>query len=264
MRIFEPHLHMYARVTQDYEALSRAGVEVIVEPAFWLGQPRNHPGSFLDYFDHLTGYEHNRAGRYGIKQFVSIAMNPKEANNRALAEAVIKEMPRWLENKVVVAVGEIGFDAITPIEEEMMVRQIELARTFGLPLQIHSPHLNKFQGIKRILEVVQQAGFPMEKTLVDHNLEDTTPMTLKAGAWAGHTVYPISKLSPERAANILEENGYDRMMIHSAADWGASDPMMVPHTIDELRGRGAKEKEIERLVWDNPVAFFSQSKRLTL
>ena len=38
MRIFEPHAHMYARTTADYEAMARAGVEYLVEPAFWLGQ----------------------------------------------------------------------------------------------------------------------------------------------------------------------------------------------------------------------------------
>jgi hypothetical protein len=264
MRIFEPHAHMYARVTQDYEAMARAGVEVIVEPAFWLGETRKHPGSFFDYFDHLTGYEHSRAARYGIKQFVTLAMNPKESNNRELAAAVVKELPRFLEREAVVAVGEIGFDAITPAEEEFVVQQIELARRFELPLLIHSPHLSKFEGIRKLLEIVKRVNFPMARTLMDHNVEDTTPMTLKAGAWAGHTVYPITKLSPERVANILEDNGYDRMMINSAADWGPSDPLMVSYCIEELRERGAKEKDIEKLVWDNPVAFFSQSKRLKL
>jgi predicted metal-dependent TIM-barrel fold hydrolase len=30
MRIFEPHAHMYARTTNDYEALAKAGVEYLV------------------------------------------------------------------------------------------------------------------------------------------------------------------------------------------------------------------------------------------
>jgi len=262
MRVFEPHIHMYARTTQDYEAMAKAGIEVIVEPAFWLGETRKYAGSFFDYFDHLIGYEHDRAARYGIRQYVTIAMNPKESNNWSLADEVVRELPRFLEVDHVVAVGEIGFDAITPAEEEFLVRQIELARDHELPLLVHSPHLNKFEGIRKILEIVEAVDFPMEKTLVDHNVEDTTPMTLKAGAWAGHTVYPITKLSPERMANILEENGSDRMMVNSAADWGPSDPLMVPHTIEELRRRGAKKKEIEKLVWDNPLAFFSQSGRI--
>ncbi len=264
MRIFEPHAHMYARVTTDYEAMARAGVEVVVEPAFWLGQTRRRAGSFLDYFEHLLEYENSRAARYGIKQFVTLAMNPKEANDRALAEAVIAELPRYLEHPRVVGVGEIGFDAINEVEEEYMVKQIGLAREFGLPLMIHSPHLDKKRGILRILEVCRELGYPMKQVLVDHNVEDTTGPTLAAGAWAGHTVYPITKLSPERMANLCAEHGYDRMMVNSAADWGPSDPLMVPHVVEELRGRGVAEKKIQKLVWDNPVSFYSQSGRLKL
>ncbi|HTF57710.1 MAG TPA: TatD family hydrolase [Planctomycetota bacterium] len=264
VRIFEPHAHMYARTTSDYEAMARAGIEVVVEPAFWLGETRRHAGSFFDYFSHLTNYEHDRAAKYGIKQFVTLAMNPKESNDRALNDAVLAELPRYLEHERVVAVGEIGYDRISPEEEDSMIRQIEMARKVGLPLLVHSPHVNKPQGIQRILEVVKETGFPLERTLVDHNTEETTGMTLAAGAWAGHTVYPITKLSPERMANILEDHGWDRMLVNSAADWGPSDPLMVPHTIEELRSRGAPEKRIRQLVWDNPVAFFSQSGRLKL
>ena len=144
----------------------------------------------------------------------------------------------------------------------MISDSTELARQFKLPLLIHSPHLGKFDGIKRLLDVLQGMSFPMEQVLMDHNVESTTPMTLKAGAWAGHTVYPISKLSPERMANILEDNGYDRMMINSAADWGPSDPLMITHTLNELKSRGAKATELQRLVWDNPWNFFAQSGRL--
>ncbi|MGN6632831.1 MAG: TatD family hydrolase, partial [Nitrososphaeraceae archaeon] len=28
-RLFDPHIHMYSRTTNDYEAMSKAGVEVI-------------------------------------------------------------------------------------------------------------------------------------------------------------------------------------------------------------------------------------------
>lgn len=262
MRIFEPHAHMYARVTRDYEVMAKAGVEMIVEPAFWLGETRKHAGSFFDYFDHLYNYEHQRAGRYGIKQYVALAMNPKESNNRELAEAVVKELPRFLDRERVVSVGEIGFDAINDVEEDYFVRQTEMAREFKLPLLIHSPHLGKYEGIRRLLDVLKRIQFPMGQVLMDHNQEDTTPMTLKEGAWAGHTVYPISKLSPERMANILEDHGYERMMVNSAADWGPSDPLMINHVLDEMRGRGAKAKDLQRLVWDNPWTFFAQSGRL--
>lgn len=264
MRIFEPHAHMVARTTNDYEAMARAGIEVIVEPAFWLGETRKHPGTFFDYFDHLAGFEHARAARYGIKQFVTLAMNPRESNDVELARKVVAELPRYLDRETVVAVGEIGFDRITPAEEEFMVRQIGLAREFGLPLLVHSPHVNKAAGIRKILDILKQIAFPMDRVLMDHNTEETTGMTLAEGAYAGHTVYPITKLSPERAAYILQEHGFDRMMVNSAADWGPSDPLMVPYTVDEMRARGVKEAQVRRVVWETPVEFFSKSGRLKL
>lgn len=262
MRIFEPHLHMVSRTTTDYELLAQAGVEIIVEPAFWLGEPRKHAGSFLDYFDHLVNYEVKRAAQYGIERYVSLAVNPRESNQRELADAVLKELPRYLDHPRVVAVGEIGFDSITELEEASMRRQIEMARSRNLPLQVHSPHLDKSKGIRRILDIVKEMRFPMERTLIDHSVEDSTGMVLGEGAWAGHSVYPMTKLSPERAANILQEFGFERMMVHSAADWGPSDPLMVTHTISELRRRKVKEDDIRKLVWENPHKFFAQSGRL--
>jgi predicted metal-dependent TIM-barrel fold hydrolase len=262
MRIFEPHIHMVSRVTADYEILAQAGVEVMVEPAFWMGEPRRRAGTFLDYFDHLVGYESKRAAQYGIDRYVSLAVNPRESNERELADAVLKELPRYLDHPRVVGVGEIGFDKITDLEEASMRRQIEMARERNLPVQIHAPHMDKEKGIRRILDILKDMSFPMQRALVDHSVEETTGMISREGAWAGHSIYPMSKLSPERGANILQEHGFDRMMIHSAADWGPSDPLMVVHTISELRRRKVREDQIQKLVWDNPHAFFSQSGRL--
>ena len=61
MRIFDPHIHMTSRTTDDYEAMHTVGVRALVEPAFWLGQPRTSVGSFIDYFDALIGWERFRA-----------------------------------------------------------------------------------------------------------------------------------------------------------------------------------------------------------
>lgn len=262
MKIFEPHIHMYARTTQDYEAMARAGVECVVEPAFWLGETRKYPGTFFDYFDHLLGYEHARAARYGIRQYVAIAMNPKESNNYELAQEVLEELPRYLENPNVVAVGEIGLDAITPTEEEFFIRQAELARQHGLPLLIHTPHINKVEGVRRIIKLLQDIGFDMDRVDMDHNVEETTAISRAAGCWLGYTLYSYTKVTPERMVNILEEHGFDRMMANSSADWGPSDCLMLVRLAEELRARGHGEAEVQKILWDNPWAFYSQSGRI--
>ena len=81
MKIFEPHIHMFSRVTDDYERMALAGVRVVLEPAFWIGQPRTNVGAFVDYFDTLVGWERFRASQFGIHHVCTMALNPREAND---------------------------------------------------------------------------------------------------------------------------------------------------------------------------------------
>ncbi len=89
MRFIDPHIHMSARTTDDYERMAAAGVVAVIEPAFWLGQPRTNSGSYLDYLSSLVGWERFRAAQFGIRHYCAIGLNAKEANNEALAEEVI-------------------------------------------------------------------------------------------------------------------------------------------------------------------------------
>ena len=56
MKMIDPHVHMTSRTTDDYAAMAAAGISALVEPAFWLGQPRTTVGSFIDYFNSLVGW----------------------------------------------------------------------------------------------------------------------------------------------------------------------------------------------------------------
>ena len=62
---------------------------VFVKPAFWLGQPRTHVGTFIDYLSSLVGWERFRAAQFGIRHYCTIGLNSKEANNEELAEGVM-------------------------------------------------------------------------------------------------------------------------------------------------------------------------------
>ena len=114
MRTIDPHIHMSSRTTDDYERMKAAGIVAVIEPAFWLGQPRTNVGSFIDYLSSLVGWERFRASQFGIRHYCTIGLNSKEANNEALAESVMDILPRYLSKEGVVAVGEIGYDDQTP------------------------------------------------------------------------------------------------------------------------------------------------------
>jgi uncharacterized protein len=264
MKIIDPHIHMTSRTTDDYEAMAAAGIVAIVEPAFWLGQPRTTVGSFVDYFNSLLGWERFRASQFGIRHFCTIGLNPKEANNPRLADEIIELIPRYLNKDGVVAVGEIGFDDQTDAEERYFARQIELAREHNLPVLVHTPHRDKKQGTIRSIALVRSLNFPEQRVLIDHNNEETLPLVLDSGCWAGHTIYPNTKMDEHRMAALVKRYGTSRIIVNSAADWGISDPLKVPKTIDVMRSQGIDDQKIRTIVWDNPLAFFAQSGRFDL
>lgn len=264
MKMFDPHIHMTSRTTDDYAAMAKAGIIAIVEPAFWLGQPRTQPGSFEDYFNSLLGWERFRASQFGIRHFCTIALNPKEANNPALSEAVLEMMPRFLQKDGVVAVGEVGYDDQTAEEEKLFARQLRMAIEYDLPVLVHTPHRDKKRGTERTIALVRECGVPEERVLIDHNNEETLPIVLDSGCWAGHSIYPNSKMDEHRMATLVKRFGSERIIVNSAADWGISDPLKVPKTVDCMRDMGIPTPAIERIVWDNPVEFFSQSGAMDL
>jgi uncharacterized protein len=264
VKLFDPHIHMSSRTTDDYERMAEAGIAVVLEPAFWQGQPRTTVGTFADYFSTLIGWERFRASQFGIVHVCTLSLNPKEANNPRVVEGVLEMLPRYLQKDGVVGVGEIGYDEITEQEEKVFARQLELAKSLNLPALIHTPHRDKKRGTERSLSLVREVGIDEGLVLVDHNNEETLPIVKKTGCWAGHSIYPDTKMTEERMVALVKRFGTERIIINSAADWGKSDPLKVPKTVAAMRAASISEDEIETVAWRNPVAFFAQSGRLDL
>ncbi|WP_117214936.1 TatD family hydrolase [Allorhizocola rhizosphaerae] len=263
MRIFDPHIHMTSRTTDDYERMAAAGVAAVVEPAFWLGQPRTNAGSFLDYFDSLLGWEPFRASQYGIRHHCTIALNPKEANDPRCRE-VLEVLPRYLAKDRVVAVGEIGYDSMTPDEEKVFAAQLAMAIEHGLPALVHTPHRDKLTGTQRSIEVVQDSGIDSSRVVLDHLNELTVGLVAPTGCWMGFSIYPDSKMSPDRMVAILKQYGLERVLVNSAADWGRSDPLLTLRTAEAMLAAGFSDDDVDKVLWRNPVEFYGQSGRLDL
>lgn len=262
MRFFDPHIHMFSRTTDDYEAMEAAGVRAVIEPAFWLGQPRTTVGSFIDYYSTLVGWERFRAAQFGIAHYCAIGLNSKEANDEGLAAEVLELLPRFAFKEGVVAVGEIGYDEITAAEERAYQAQLEFARQNDMVVMVHSPHRDKKRGILRSIDVAKEVGIDMEKLVIDHNNEETVEDVLAAGAWAAFTIYPHTKMGSERMVAIVERYGSERIMVDSSADWGVSDPLSVPKTAKLMLERGIGLSDVERTTWQNALDAYAQSGQI--
>ena len=262
MDIFEPHAHMFSRVTDDYERMRLSGIRALLEPAFWLGQNRTSVGTFIDYFDTLIGWERHRSEQFGVHHFCTMALNPREANDDRVNDDVMAILPRYAEKDSVVGIGEIGLDDQTAKEEKYFIAQLELARDKDLPVLIHTPHRDKKKGFERCVAILKELDYPMHMILLDHGNEETIKITRDLGCVSGFSIYPNTKMDPARMTRIVLEYGVEQMVINSACDWGVSDPLMVPKTVMKLEQAGVPAAKIRQLVWDNPIDFFAQSGRL--
>jgi uncharacterized protein len=254
--IIDPHTHMISRTTDDYEAMARAGVVAVIEPAFWLGQPRTAVGSFIDYFTLISGFERFRAGQFGIRHYCTIGLNPKEANNEALAEAVIDALPRFLTKEGVVAMGELGYDEQTAAEDKALRAQIELAKAFELPIMIHTPHRDKRPGTLRTMDVLREHGFDPARCVIDHNNEETIREVRDRGYWCAFSIYPNTKMGSERMAALVKSYGPERLIVDSACDWGVSDPLAVVRTARLMAEHGVAPEAIHQVVYANALAVY--------
>jgi hypothetical protein len=262
MYYIDPHIHMVSRTTDDYEMLAKMGCVAMSEPAFWAGFDRGSVDSFRDYFRQLTNFEKKRAAQYGLKHYTWLCINAKEAENVELSREVIAMIPEFLDQPSVLGIGEIGLNKNTRNEAVIFLEHVDLAVRYEQSSLIHTPHLeDKFQGTLMILDMLcDDSRLDRNRVLVDHVEEHTVRHVIEEGFWAGMTLYPVSKCTPARAADMVEMYGPERLLVNSAGDWGPSKPTAVPDFILEMRRRGYPESLIRRIVYDNPIEFFSQSR----
>ncbi len=258
----DTHTHMISRVTDDYEKMTAAGVVACIEPAFWLGQPRTNVGSYIDYLSTIVGWERFRAGQFGMRHYCTIGLNSKEANNEELAEAVMEILPRFALKEGVVAIGEIGYDEQTELEDRYFRQQLDLARELDMPVMVHTPHRDKKRGTTRSMDVVIEQGLDPLSVIIDHNNEETAQEVLDRGFWAGFSIYPGTKMGSERMVEIVRRYGPERILVDSACDWGVSDPLAVPRTADLLRRGGISEEAIRQVTYGNALAAYGRNGQM--
>ena len=229
MYYINAHVHMVSRTTADYVQLAKSGCVAVSEPSFWAGYDRGSVECFRDYFEQITAYEPLRAATYGIRHYSWLCINSKEAENIELAREVIGLIPEFLDRPNVLGIGEIGLNKNTKNEATVFLEQVDLAVANDQLILVHTPHLaDKYQGTRMTLDMLTgDSRVQPHRVLIDHVEEHTVKMALDAGFWAAMTLYQTTKGTPERAVDMFEMYGPERVFVNAAGDWGESDPLAV-------------------------------------
>jgi len=263
MRYIEPHGHMVSRTTDDYQAMAIAGCQAVSEPAFWAGFDRSSVQGFYDYFCQLTQHEPLRAAMFGLPHYTWLCINPKESEDLKLADEVLSIILEFMDCPNVLGIGEIGLNKNSRNEMLVLEKHIDLAASNDQLILVHTPHLeDKRKGTRLILDVLKSdSRIRPERCIIDHVEEHTVGMVLDDGFWAGMTLYPETKCTSNRAIDILELYGNERIWMNSACDWGISVPLAVPRAAQEMKRRGCNSRQIDKVIYQNPIEFMSQSPR---
>lgn len=262
MEYIDIHARMSMRTADDYTRLALSGCVAVVEPSGWPGWTRRTLATFEEAFRRLTDFEPRRAARHGIRHFAWLGVAPQEAEDRELVLALVARLPTYLEQPNVLGVGGVGLDRITRNELRTLRDHIDLAVDHGQLLVVHTPPLDeKYLGTRRILDMLASDDrIEPDRVLVDHAEEHTIGMILDGGFWAGLSIQPRSGLSSERAADIVERFGPERICVDSACDGERGDPTAIPRFALEMRRRGHDPDLIHRVIFHNPVAFARRSR----
>ena len=171
----------------------------------------------------------------------------------------------FLDRPGVLGIVEIGLNKNTRNEATIFQEHVDLAMRTNELILIHTPHLeDKYKGTRAIVDALLQYDLDPGRVMIDHAEEHTLEMILGNGFWTGLTLYPQTKVSPERAIDMIETRGPERICVASACDWGPSVPTAVPQFMLAMRRRGHDEALIHRVAYENPVSFLSQSPKFRL
>ena len=254
--MIDTHMHADSRSSEDFEKMFISGIDTAITCSYYPYKIDNNPKILLNHLNRILNFEPRRAGEYGLDLRVALGIHPANAlkNNEIIFEA----LERWIENRDIIAIGEIGLDENTDLEKEVFKKQLELAEDSKSKVIIHTPRKNKLEVLKDIKDIVLENINPKLVVLVviDHINLNTVEEVIDEDFTIGLTVQP-QKMEVEEAIEILDKYGFDKFLLNSDISNKPSNPLSVPKTVRTLKRLGYDKKEINKVAFENAKSFFN-------
>lgn len=275
--IIDTHVHMDVRSANEYELMAISGVEAVVVPSTFTGEKRCSKEAYFQFYDRLLQAEKKRADQHGIKLLVGVSVDPEDMHDVTIARETIKELPRYFKDKNVCAMGEIGLEKFTDDEISVFLEQLQMAKTYQMPVIMHTPHEDKETNLPKMVKILKKA---IDDYAIDRNLlllDDLTADTIDGAYDLGLGGYGIAvsprlngvyvahrKATPTEAKELIEKFGTDKLIFNSALGWGYGDPMSISRVLLNLKLMGVPEATLKKLVYENPKRFLLQNSNISL
>jgi len=259
MRFVDAHLHtdMIEDVQLQKLVMMGMAAAVIPSPHMFLGS--HDADAVLLLWERFLTLEVNTAQTLGFEAYASLSV-PFFGVTGKDAEKCLVRLPDFLKHERVVAMGEIGLDCGTQFEIDLFREHLRIAKAHDLPVILHTPIRLAPQGptiTPRVLEIIIEEGFPVEKCVFDHAGEETMDFRMTTGGMVGLSIC-WDKMPPEAAARIVIEHPdwRDRLIINSELGGQGNDYFMVPRVMLAMRLMGLDKGTIDEVCYQTPRDFF--------
>ena len=110
IEMIDTHIHADARTGEDFNEMYLSGIDVAVTCAYY---PYNIDNDtiLLNHLMRILNYDTKRADEHGIDLKVALGIHP--TNTNVDGKLIYENLYKWIENKDIVAIGEIGLENLT-------------------------------------------------------------------------------------------------------------------------------------------------------
>lgn len=250
-RFIDLHLHAEGVRDADLATLAFFGLAAAVTCASDAGAGSS--AELRRHWDELVTVQAQRLKSAGIRPLVALGVHPSRIPWHGIDE-LLHRLPHYFDDPRVVALGELGLDEGSPREEEVLLRQLELAVLLRRPAIVHTPAVDKLPRTRQLLTLLKGSRLPPGRMLVDHVTAETFPLVRACGFWAGLTLQP-GLLDAGEAAALLRKHGAEMVVLTSDLGEGASDLLALPRAADALRNAGLSAGLCRRALYEGPLSF---------
>jgi uncharacterized protein len=237
--VFDTHTHMDTRPYEDFELMGVAGVTDVLTLAH---DPMRMSTAdvLVDHFHKLVHDEVRRGAENGVSVHVGLGVHPRSINDQV--DTTLASLPEYLEHPAVVAIGEIGLERCTDVEEQVFRAQLEIDY---YPKVIHTPRREKREALERIIAIVEEVG--AKDVVIDHIDPSTVDIALEAGTYLGLTVQP-GKASVRDAVELIIEYAEAKFVVNSDLSAQRSDCLSVARVMHALTVEGYADRAYKACV----------------
>jgi predicted metal-dependent TIM-barrel fold hydrolase len=248
---FDAHLRLAAIGPRHAADLRFFGVEGALCPLPEAGAPATAP-LLRRAWDDLSGRSVKALRRAGLAAFASLAVPPARIPLRGL-EALLAELPEFLSRRGVAAVGPLALGGGTPREEEVLSRQLELARDLRRPVLACVPPRGPVRATRRLVAILRESEVEPGSVLVD-GIDARSVRTVRAVGYGAVLSLSAGRDAVEEAARTVRELGPEGIALASHAGDGLGDLLAIPRAADRLSRLGLSEAVIRRVCGRNALS----------